>query len=1174
MRLKLFFKQSIKDFIVYWPLYLTFTLFLIIGISLSLGLTSFGSLFTNDLKNSIGLKLDKNAKFTPEKYLVGPPQEHSSELENLFAQQEPATLPIYNFFLETIEYTNNKNVTNQNKKFDISKVPQDIIKTIYKYFAYHEGNIIHIKDDIETIPYLNSSLNEAEIDYDQLNKYVDYIQFMFKYKYKSANVQSAFIIKKYVEQNAKLGEGLPKFNIPIYRDQRFSIKFENIEQKVTLETFLSTKNMGDLYQGYYGDILADELNISGEIPNTSNHDAKILNYRFFQSDEFNKINYVNWINFKNKKFSHYIDKTKPEFGMFFYLQPRTANWLNLELGKKYKIGVLTNNSQINYELLYAGTFLNKDLAWNKKTFNFYSPIQTINKILYESNKDETEFTEFGKYWLSSKPIFYNSLYLYLANIDNVAEGQEFFSNWFEKNMLSPIKSDHKLQSSVAWADTDLNMLKRTMWKMSIIVSAIIILFVFALLFLTFFFISQQIILLKQKHLFFLKSLGVNNFELSILNTFALLTPILVGFGLSIFGALIIQNAIINISFSYLNFYHGFWTIDNTFIIAFMGLFIAGFIGFFIINFFIINSKILRISGMGVAKNISKMQMKLKSMVYKFNSRTRIGLAFTFKNIYKNIISYIMLTISFSIIFFSFQFSNSLTAFSTSYEKWNEPYKSIKLNTTLPLYNLIENNGEKEVIPAYETIDISELNEMIKLDDAFWNKPSEILKVLTTQMHNAYIPKQTVSNFLNRLINDPAYYEKIKKIIESIFPKNSVDKPHMNADSIMKLINRFILLKIENPLFDGMNIMFGKVVGSYKKPSIESGKQMGVYVNGWDDKLLNIRTNLLAFENDEYSQNHFDYGFEKYGLIERTSFNNQKLDSKNKWAINANVSNTYAKRTKLNIGDEFVINTNNLGPITLRLNKIMHNDTIFDSYIYVPQLSLFEYLAKTNSDNPPLQEFYEKIVLDIKKQKYVSNSYFSTQMLPMQLEYFTLPVLNKTGVDAGSSIFDYYKKNLFEDYLNSINQGIMIFNLETRRLDTLMTSLTGTMRISIIASISIAMMVSIILTILILLENKKTILMFKTIGYKKREINLYLISGYLVSITLGVFTAILLAWITLEKVVAEIMKTLWFDIPLNFGWGLGFIGIVIASILLFFILINSAISYFTKIQQPKYAFVDL
>ncbi|ATZ16933.1 hypothetical protein ELUMI_v1c02080 [Williamsoniiplasma luminosum] len=1165
MKLKLFLKQSIKDFIIYWPLYLTFTLFLTFAASLSLGLISFASSFFKDVDDSIGLTTSKNALFKPEPYTVMVPEKDD------YTQQEKEDLPIYHFFLDTIEYNKEGEFWNGLKRFNSPQLPEENIKNIYKYFASNSGNISHLKQGY---------LTELDSNLEVINKYVDHIAYVFKWKFKTNNIQLAFILNQYLNSNSTKKQ-IENFYFQFYRQNAFNVKMKNVPRNGSLEYLATNEKMGDIHQGYYGD------EIVKQIVNFPEGETKITNFSLFQSNDFNRVNFQSSINFQSEQFKNYLDRTKEEFGMFFYLQPRVANDLNLKLGEKYSVNTWYADRTKDYQMVFAGTILNPDIWYRPTDLHLYVPLQTVNKLLYEVRIPHLN-NSFQNYWNSAQNVFSNQLHLHFANKNNVEEGQKYFSNWFETNMMTNLKpglNRSGLQSSTFWAHEDLGFTTTSMMQLVILVSIVVIIFVLILLFLIFFFISQQIILLQQKSLFVLKSMGIRNYELSILNTSALIFPTLISFSLSTFGALMVQSILTQMTYDILNFHHSFWTMGFPFIISIICLFGVSIIGFFVISLLIMNSDVLKISGMGVVKSISNVQMKLKFFTRRFNSKVRLGLSFAFQNVYKNLISYIMLTLSFTILFFAFQFNTSVNYFNYGYEQWNAPYKSIKFNHWLPEF--VEYEKEKPIIDSYQNIDVKDLEKYKKLDKVFWKQaPDKIMETLTNGLDKAYIPKATVLAFLNNVSENPKNYEQILNQMDSIFVQNKGSETFKIKNLLKPLIDKLINFRKQFPTFDGINIMFGKVVGSRQASNVNQGKQMGVYAKVGVDRSERTIT-FIGFENDEFSRRHFEHDVNSEGVVKRKLINGEQTTLKNQWALNASINSSYAKRNNLKIGDEFVVKVNvgvgqpdgsNSEPeaiyhnVIARVNKVLYSDSSSFQFVYVPQASLFSYLEKITQDKKHISEKFGEIAKNINQANpvYVTNSYFSKSIIPMQLEYWTLPIYKSTnGSDkAGSNINDYYLKNHFESYINNVGAYVMIFSKMTEAQIILTRPLSGMIGIAIVMSGAIAVLVSMLITILILLENRNTILLFKIIGYKKREINKYLISGYLVSMMFAILTSVGIVWILLGQMGPTIQDIFYFNLVISFQWTLGFVFLVITSLLSFFILINFAISTYTRMQKPK------
>ncbi|AVP49652.1 ABC transporter permease [Williamsoniiplasma luminosum] len=1183
MKLKLFFKQSLKDFITRWPLYLVFNLFFIVATSLALGLLVFSATFTKDISQTMGLDRYPNARLITQKYLVQYKDDKPLEdrYKNLFIQQEQTDLPIYKFYLDTIK--------------DVQKPPgidkdmfAGVIDDLYKYFAYFEGDIYRWDQSrtitnsyLATLPKL-ASITDKEV-LKAINLYISKIQSIFRSQFRVNNIQTAFIIDKYIKQNP----GHQDFAFQFERTWKSKVTIADLDQNFSAEILTTTPWMGDLYKGYYGDETSKLLSLDKT--------TKIPNYKLFHENYLNYTNYIQWVNLNAEKNKDYLNKASPKFGHFFYTQPKTKKELNLKIGNIYNVSISNQTETKSYPLLFAGTNMDASNVWHRAgSSQLYMPVQMIDKMFYETfHNNESPLSNLEQYNFYSKNFNADQFPLKFWKQNSIETGQKYFSQWFQNNMMEKVawRPEPNLQISTYWEKHETFINVTLTLKIFLSLAIIIVIFVLALLFLIFFFISQQIILLQQRHLFFLKSLGINNWELSLLTTLSFLVPIIIGFVLSILGSFWIKNIFMNITYENLNFSHEFFTIDLVSTFVSLSLILINVVAFLVINFFIINSKVLKISGMGVAKTLPKFQIYLKYTVRKLNGKTRIGLAFAFKNIYKNIVSYVILTLAFTVILFSFQFQRSMGMSIKTYENWNSPYQSIKFNRSMPVYAR-ERTGDA-FVNAYDVIDVDELKAEDALDDKFWAQDElTIVGTLNSEMNGKYIPKKTIINLVDKIIKNPEYQNKFIQRIAVL--EKWTFTPGLSI-SINMMLNKLVDIKQRIPTFEGINIVFGKIVGQKRAPTISEGKQIGIFTTNATDPKIGIGLNIVAFENDNDSKERFYYdsNFAK-NIRELLAYKSNIPNKTSQPSLLVNISKHYADFAHLKPGDQFNINleglpatikrsistrTNydNLNSLRLKVNKIITQDTHMLS-VYVPQSNLFKYLSIINSKEETLRSLYDRTfrqMIDSNNPTYVTNSFFSQNKTPMQLEYLTFPIANYDGKwTPGSSLSDYFKNSHSKiiQYLNNMESDILLFNIVTKRLEALTQPFAGIMRNTILLTTAIAITISMIITILALLENRETILLLKTMGYKKKEVLKYLVSGYLISAFLALITSILLSWILINVASTLMIQNL--DLAIPFVWNIPFILIWAGLIIGFSSLVIISIIIYTKKQLPRNALAVL
>jgi hypothetical protein len=74
-----------------------------------------------------------------------------------------------------------------------------------------------------------------------------------------------------------------------------------------------------------------------------------------------------------------------------------------------------------------------------------------------------------------------------------------------------------------------------------------------------------------------------------------------------------------------------------------------------------------------------MYIAIKPVFKYLRPSTRIGISFIAKNIFKNILTFILLTLTFGVVLFSVQFKFSSQTSAASFEARYDPYRSVFYN---------------------------------------------------------------------------------------------------------------------------------------------------------------------------------------------------------------------------------------------------------------------------------------------------------------------------------------------------------------------------------------------------------------------------------------------------------------------------------------------------------------
>jgi predicted lysophospholipase L1 biosynthesis ABC-type transport system permease subunit len=105
------------------------------------------------------------------------------------------------------------------------------------------------------------------------------------------------------------------------------------------------------------------------------------------------------------------------------------------------------------------------------------------------------------------------------------------------------------------------------------------------------------------------------------------------------------------------------------------------------------------------------------------------------------------------------------------------------------------------------------------------------------------------------------------------------------------------------------------------------------------------------------------------------------------------------------------------------------------------------------------------------------------------------------------MFNYASQN----YPVALGSGSFIFSVVTQRLLRTLSPIISVLDRFIILLLLITLAVALILITLILLENRNVILLFKSLGYRKSEVNNYITMGYIVSTILALILGVVIAY---------------------------------------------------------------
>lgn len=1148
MTFKLILKQSLNDFFKKILLYVSFTLFLVIAISLSVGLLTFSVGYNNIFTQSFGTPYNSTYNIS---YRFLPKWVNKEEVKNEIG---------YEHYLVQ------------------EKTDENLMQFLIETLDLNETEAINNKVDLESLLLLVGTLNETENGV-RLLQPRDFInnKVLTSQIHQSADA----IISRFNNPNEQIS--LPQLKTKLY-------------EKHSTNYFLAAYFVNQFHQdsnliwanppwgfggvGYHDEFLSSRWDFLHFSPNLINNSRgkQIYNetpwmLRKSETDSFKIWNQVNW---NLSKYEKYLKNYN-----FTYVSPLFLHQNGLKIGDEITLNFKKNNSDNQgYQFLIAGSITTNSNFYRLSGSAFMLPYQWIKATI----NDQINLYFNHQFWrVISAGNNYQVAQNYLSQkISSVIE--------YVKNPEKPISKE------VNWIQlNDLPVkafaMSRSVFNVLAIAIGFLVLF---LLFVVFFFITKEIIMLQRQTLIFLKALGVGNISLSLLTTCALLVPLLIAFIGGLFGSLGIQNMLFQIILDNSTIYWPFFTFNwSFFMILVLVIFIAATIFFmtnmlFIVNRITTSQQLTKVHG--PAKIVMFSKQKVSAHV---SPKLQIGISFALKNVGKNLITYLLLTIAFSVILYAVQFKVSLNSLSGIYEKWNAPYKSVVYNEQIPVF-ANEQESETPYLRSYETVvnendELNAINNILDLKRVIANYKYKLGNpFFDFNWKKYYFTQGFTKEWLERIDNDPS----AKQIIEQFLINEGLNEETVWAsmNAVDYVVEVHALIKKEFGYNGGFNVFMGKTL--LRDNALQNTRNVLSFRSNWitNDALFKVQA---YEENDEATAKYFHFSPElktEDFIVPITEFE-PKVNIFSK-ALKVNVSKYLQSIYSIKVGQVLEVKLEGLNQHDMKsyfiINEIVKEDTIRPS-VYTSQKGLFKYLMEMadfyrhETKSNPTTEIYNEAYQayqNLFELKTLSNSvYDANDFFPWGFKNLTIPITKNVGqpkiFDAnwlpGTRIEDFYSGNL-QTYFESLKSNVMMFDIVTNSINNQAKPFILILNRFIIILSLLAFIISLILITLILLENRQVILLFKAMGYKHSEVNWYLISGYFISAILATFTAMLASFLILNFTkgpIAEYIGTsvyfvwTWQFIVLAFFLAGGFCGLIATSIVTF-----------TNLQKPREAFAIL
>jgi hypothetical protein len=665
-----------------------------------------------------------------------------------------------------------------------------------------------------------------------------------------------------------------------------------------------------------------------------------------------------------------------------------------------------------------------------------------------------------------------------------------------------------------------------------------------------FFIMKELINSDRKILYFLKTMGVKRWRLALLSAMDIFYPILLALICSVPVTFVIQHFMFDsISVSY-NITIDMFSTTIGMIIMMSISFVFTIVMFFFLVFLNISPKVLNVSEVN---SIPKSQIRLNR--YKpafkkmFNIKNNVIVSFIIKNFYQNLVTLFVFALSIGVYSFGSLFSSTA---KTSVRESREYFKPYTNKSTYNSNFKIVYGESNEASDSY----IYSNDEMWRGTDENELHDRRIMFVNDVIPHFTYLDergsKQTISNPDDFKNVDLSGRYITKEDVNSILQSDILSNFESLKDLFTSIANKQSEIKTYYNNYDGTDISFQT---NYKLDSdaLTLSHLNPTVIDKDNESLMNI--NLLPVENDVIK----DHKRLKKLKTEDSGTYTVTIKSDSKGTVLDKIipSKTKLKAYNFMLYNEYMKQSKNG---TKKLDKLV---------VDVPQLNVVAPLNKkslakemTNWMLPLMtNEDETKIVYLPLKVKYVNfeginpaSDYFvnekqfkkivATELIKVRAGYNEF-IKNETLNDGFEIFKDQLKsystqkmfvKNLFfgndtprafrelvlspngdpnkiesynlnQDMLTNYPIGFDDYALLSQAEEGVVNPIVGIVSLISYFSLIVAILVSILLIYLILKENQKIIIILKIMGYTKRKVSAYLITGYVISTVLAMFLAL-------------------------------------------------------------------
>lgn len=1198
MNFWLILKQSVRSFYSKIALYLTFTIFLIIAFGMIVGLFGFSYGFEKNLEDSLGhVRLNQQNSFA------------WSYAPTWVVEDRGNTAAVAE--LDPGKRFNNAEINHQITTFLINEFPDAFP---IENGPYATENLVHPQNTSQ----LQLALATLGIGYNygnlMSNLYEDEIynnQLLYHY-FSTLAVGTKHTLADNIQTNLALFNQFVNAHYPQFNTKYFT---SYLAAALLLDQIKTKSN--DYLLAYGNDFNYDFISPVYENPSVIikyqglNTQSNLVKYRpdliqttpwLLFSNEANPFNITSELKASElAAYKNFIDDYR-----YTYVPPKFLKKYHLSLGDKLTLRYKRGN-QLNepIDFLIIGTAAEQRQFNSGPDPNFTIPYQWALRYQLPNSNNLSLAQKFTPYRakIRARNLKFGDDVI-AAQKEAAKENLKYF------NSLRPEDEARFYRNLIdtGWFTNSLQVSYDMVIDLFYVLSTVLSLLIMILLFVVFYFITREIINMERSTLSYLKAMGIYNRDLSLLITLAMMVPIVIGIIGGIFVALAIQKMVFDIALSRTVLDLNYFTFNSVFVLTLILSILVIFLGFYLINLYFLHSPALLSQSVRNPKLLARLLIKTKSKVDTHLSReVRITLAFSFKNIYKNIVTFFILAITFGLILYIVQFQSSLTAIANAYEKWNQPYKSVLYQ---PLLAPTISDGD-DYQRSYEVINEEGMNSLTAIDISPGADKYLQLKMIinnyvasindpatTFNWANYYFTKNFSKTILTEIGPDPTD-EQINDLIDQIVAGTGAEVDYQFRGQVIAMVKQIVEqntnLKTEFGYDDGYNIFLGKVL----VPQSQSNRNvLTLDTTYWEKGNHQVKT--ILFENDALSRNHYDFvnatsaaNYIQPGTFLVTKDKDQAVQVKD--PLRVNISSYLQTNYNVHVGDVVPLRLSgfktdatfdgyqgdNSALVYAYVANVVRGDTIENTF-FTSQIGVLNYLAQGNHEQPiepstitDQRQFYQNLLAELENhQTTLSNTVFSADMdVPFGIRNITLPFYTRTEATKaiGSRIEDFYSaKGDLQEYLESFGDNLVVFHLITAALNSRTEQFISILWRFVIILTLFALIVSLLLVTLVLLENRKIISVLKALGYRRTEITRYLISGYLLSTILAVIASIGVSFLAFFLTKRPISKYLGMSVYYLFSWQ--FFLLAISLGIIFAGIMAISIAVFTRYQNPKNAFV--